>query len=295
MCAAPVSPTATTLVSEALKKAGHASPAAALQTRGEDYWMEEVKNDIFTLAKKLRTLQKTSVTILSKGLYRYSFPSDFSSHISLTLLDGDNEGTAQTGAAGSITLAAGSTYTEDYMLGKEILVTSGTGVSSLSQCTAYSTSTLIATVTPNFQTAPDATSTYMIIDTYYDLREGPIWDLNNNVYITGKGTPNEFRIVGDDAYGEFIVTPPPDQTYFGLKLRYYANLMGLDLAGTLIATCYSRWRNVFIQGVKAKCLENDDDERTNTETSKYNSMLQTLILREQYGMDLSNLSATIED
>lgn len=293
--AAPTAPTLTTLVSEALKKAGHASPAAALQTRGEDYWVEEVKNDIFTLAKKLRSLQSTSVTILAKGRYRYAFPSDFSSHITLTLLDGDEEGTAQAGAVGTITLAAANTYTENWMLGKEILVTSGTGISSLSQCTAYNTTTKVATVTPDFATAPDNTSTYMIIESYYDLNEGPIWDLNEFVYITGKGTPNEFRIIGSASYGEFIVTPPPDQTYYGMKLRYYADLMGVDLAGTLIATLYKRWRNVFIQGVKTKCLENDDDERAAKEASRYNSMLQTLILREQYGMDLSNLSATIED
>jgi hypothetical protein len=293
--AAPTAPTLATIVSEALKKAGHASPAAALTTRAQDYWMEEVKNDVFTLAKKLRSLQTQSVAILTKGKYRYAFPSDFSSHISLTLLDGNNTGTAQTGAAGSITLAAASNFAQDWMIGKEILITGGTGAGSMSQCTAYDTSTKVATVSPNFATAPDNTSTYLIVESYSPLKEGPIWNLDENIYTTGKGTPNEFRIVGSASYGEFIITPPPDQTYYGLKLIYYADLMGIDLAGTLMATIYKRWRNVFIQGVKARCLENDDDERTDNEMKKYNGMLNLLVMREQYGMDLSNLNATIED
>lgn len=293
--AAPTAPTLATLVSEGLKKAGHASPAAALSTRAQDYWIEEIKNDIFTLAKKLRSLQTTGVTVTDKGLWRYSFPSDFSSHISLTRMYGSETGTAQAGAAGTLTLKADAGHTEEWMLGKEILITSGTGSSGLSQCTAYNPTTKVATVTPNWPTTPDSTSTYMIVDEYIPLTEGPIWNMEDQVYETSKGPPTHFRIIGDADYGEFILTPPPDETYYGLKLRYYANLMTIDLAGTLMATLYYRWRNLWISGVKWKCLEFDDDDRQQVAMQQYQNHLREMLMREQYGYDLSNLSATIED
>ena len=65
-------------------------------------------------------------------------------------------------------------------------------------------------MTPDWPTTPDSTSTYMIIDSYHKLEEGPIWTIDDDVYVTSKGLPWEFRIVGDSDYGEFIVSPPPD-------------------------------------------------------------------------------------
>ena len=138
--ASPTAPTLATLVSEGLKKAGHASPAAALTTRAQDYWMEEIKNDVFTIAKKLRSLQTTAVTVLTKGLCVIHFLPTFDRISPLPVClaikpDG------QIACRGHPTLAATDGHTEEWMLGKEILITSGTGVGGLSQCTAFDTST----------------------------------------------------------------------------------------------------------------------------------------------------------
>ncbi|GAH12919.1 unnamed protein product, partial [marine sediment metagenome] len=83
--------------------------------------------------------------------------------------------------------------------------------------------------------------------------------------------------------------------YYGLKLRYYANLMILDEAGTLFLNLLYRWRNIWIQGIMAKQLESDDDTRAQAEVSRYNAMLQSLILRETYGMGESELAMSISD
>lgn len=71
-------------------------------------------------------------------------------------------GTAQDGAVGSITLAAGATATNDLYNGARILITGGTGTEQSRIITAYDGTTKVASVAPNWVTTPNATSTYEI-------------------------------------------------------------------------------------------------------------------------------------
>lgn len=291
---APSAPTLTELVTEGLKKAGNSNPSSAQITRASSYWMEEIKADIFEEAKTLKFLHSTTYRVLDKGNHRYSYPTDFSSDLSLELMYGTYTGTATGGASGSITLSATEAVSSDFAIGKYILVTSGTGKNSCSQITAYNTSTKVATVTPNFATAPVSGDGYMIIDTYYPLTQSPVWNLDTFNQPTIKNRPTTFYPIGDSDDGEYLVYPTPDQTY-GVQIRYYSNLMKLDTAGTLMTTLYQRWRNLWIQGVYMKALQEKDDVRVSQETQKYYSALRRLIARETYGMDLYNLNACVTD
>ena len=71
-------------------------------------------------------------------------------------------GTAQAGAAGSITLAVGEPSTTDIFVGCRILIHTGTGAKQERICTAYNGSTKVATVDRNWDVTPDATSQYEI-------------------------------------------------------------------------------------------------------------------------------------
>ena len=294
--AAPTAFTLVTLVSEALDKAGLSSPTTAEQDRGEDKFMEEIKNDVWHRGKKLNSLQKVEILVTSNGQDRYAQPTDFSSWLSLTVLDGTKNATAQDGAVGSITLVATDNSTETFMLGKKILIYSGTGAGSMSQCTAFSTTTKVATVTPDFTTAPDSTSKYIIIDSQYELTQEPIWDVNGLTDISRQGKPEVYYPIGDEDNGEIKLLPVPYRTGaipWGIEQRYYANLMKLDLAGTRLATIYQKWSSFFIQGVYAKQLQTDDDDRADRELEIYRRMLGELVMYETYGHDLSNLQASV--
>lgn len=74
-------------------------------------------------------------------------------------------GTAQGGAAGSITLAAAAIATDDLVNGLKVGISSGTGAGQARRIRDFVTATQVATVFPNWKTAPDNTSTYYI---YYD-------------------------------------------------------------------------------------------------------------------------------
>lgn len=75
----------------------------------------------------------------------------------------DHSGTAQAGAAGTITLASGASSTNDYYNGAVVSIYGGTGAGQSRKITAYVGSTRVATVDSNWVTTPDNTSTYFVI------------------------------------------------------------------------------------------------------------------------------------
>ena len=294
MCAAPTAPDLTSISTEALKQAGDTNPSSAKLTRAQTYWMREVKSEIFTRLKNLKPMQKTGYLPTTIGKHRYSNPSDFGSQMNLTLMSGAHTGTAQTGAVGSITLAADEDVTEDFILGKYVLVTSGTGASSCSQVTAYSTSTKVATVTPNFETAPAASSGYSVVDSYYPLKEALLPDYDTVLSGTVRNQPTHYITQGDSDDGEFILYPNPDKVY-GLQIRYYADLMNIDLASSQMTYLYQRYENVWIQGVLVRALRGKNETRYLEERQIYDRYLMELQARETYGMDMSNISCRVVD
>jgi hypothetical protein len=295
--AAPPVPSLRTLVTEALDRAGYANPSEARLQRAERHWMEETKQDIWRKSKKLKSLYTSSVAICTENQGRYPFPPDFASDLSVVLLHGTTRGTAQSGANAAITLASTEDVTQESILGKEILIYDGIAKANISQCTAYNTTTKVATVTPAWTTQPDSTSLYMIVDIYYPLKQNPIWNTDRNNYQTTRGTPFEYYPIGDSDSGEFILYPVPHHISdipFGMKLRYYANLLRVDLDSTLMATLYRDWMGELMQGVFVRALQDLDDVRYREEKQIYMNMINLLVATETYGLDLHNMQATVE-
>ena len=78
-----------------------------------------------------------------------------------SILNSAASGTAQAGAAGTITLAAaGSSAVNGFYTENFIRIMSGTGAGQICQISGYVGATKVATVKPNWTTAPDATSGY---------------------------------------------------------------------------------------------------------------------------------------
>jgi len=301
MCAAPTPPTLATITAEGLKKAGYttgSSQYSTLLTRAQNEWMEEIKFDVWMLAKKLRPLQTMGVVVVSKGKSRYSLPTDFSSYLSVSLVDGNVKSTFQAGSTTtSWVLNASEASAEEWIIGKEIVVYAGTAARMIGQVTAYSTSTKTATVvltTGETAVAPVSGDSYMIVDYEIPLTEGPVWDYDKYSMVPRTDRPTMYFPLGDSDDGELLLREVPDDTY-ALKIRYYADLLELDLAGTLMGTLYKRWRNIFIQGVYAKALQEMDDARAPGEFSTYGQMIQVLASREVYGYDLSGLQSRVEN
>ena len=80
--------------------------------------------------------------------------------MALTTLAADSSGTAQAGAAGTITLAAGAPATD--LTGFVIATTGGTGPGQERVITAYNTATKVASIYPDWTVNPDATTLYAV-------------------------------------------------------------------------------------------------------------------------------------
>lgn len=290
----PSAPTIAQLVSEGLNKGGESSPSSSLTTRATDQWVEEIKNDIWNLCKKPKLLHITAYGVFYRGQSKYSNPSDFSSDLTLTILDGSVRGTAQAGTVSSITLAADDPSSDTSIVGKEIMILAGTGQASWSQVISFDSSTKIATVTPNFSTAPSSDSTYMIIDQEYPVESRPVFQRDDIRRRPEVGIATEFFSIGDEDYGEFILNKAPDRVV-GARLRYYANIMRIDTDSQLYSTILQRWRQIFVNGIKFKKLDDEDDDGAPSAFSEYQNSLRTLINRESYGMDISSLQERVVD
>lgn len=286
-------PLLSELVLEGIKQAGDNNPSTTTISRATNNWIEEIKNDIWNLAKKPKVLHITSYSVLNRGQSRYAYPSDFSSDLSLSVLSGSYSGLAQNGAVNNISLAS-TDNSGDNIIGKEILITAGTAVGSCAQITSYNSTTKIAYVVPDFATAPVNGDSYLIIDQETPIETRPIFDRDSRVQITSPSLPLFAYSMGDDSEGYFILNCPPDKLY-GVRLRYYADITQIDSSSALMSTIYRRWRNVFVQGIKAKKLADEDDDRLDPEERKYANNLKMLLYREIYGVDLSNIVDRVTD
>lgn len=291
---APTIPTLASIVSEGLKQAGIKSPSPDLTTRAQEEWMLEIKEIIWNKEKKLTCLQTTSHGILTKGQSRYSMPTDYASDLTVVLLEGDKSGVAQGGGADTIILAADETATENDLIGYEILVTSGTGVASLSQIIAYDESTKEATVAPNFNTAPASGSAYLIVNREWPIDVKLVQRLDAGEKFIGLKRPEKAYIQGDEDFGEFQFDSPPDKVY-GARLRYYANILRTDTDSTLMSSLYLRWKNLFTGWITYKALDWGNNTRKDGEFQKHLLRLNELIIREKYGVDTSNVTETVSD
>jgi hypothetical protein len=310
LSALPAEVTIDMICEEGLKKAGYTSGTAqftALLTRAEESWLEEVKNDIFSLVKNPKYLQKTGVVSITANKARNSFPADFSTPISVTLLSSTVTGTAQAGGASTVTLASSDTNDADYMEGKEIVITGGTGLNQIRQIISYDANTKIATVDQAWATNPSTDSTYMIAESYDKLTEDGVWNRDGVENIRTLGKPHTYYPEGEKASGQtianytggFVVYPTPDDTYtYAVRVRYYVDLTKITLDTTTditLGVLYRRWRNVFVQGIFVKALQNQDDSRYAAEYGVYDKLLKSVQTRETYGVDMNDMRMRVVD
>jgi len=296
--ASPSNPTLASIVAEGLYQANESHPSTAVTTRYQTEVMEQLKNEVWKACRQPKIMQTFAYGVLVPGQSRYSCPTDFSSDMSAQILSGTIIGTAQSATPSTIVLDPSATNVLSDVLGKEILITSGTAQASASQIIGLSNNsgTITLTVSPNWPSTPDATSTYMVIDQKDPIKFEHIVEefrLSRPALI---GKPKKAYPIGDEDYDEFILDSAPDsnQTY-GIKFFYYANLMKTDLNSTLMSRLYLEWRNFWIQGIKAKHLMLNDDSRGNDEWSLWMQEVQKLVVTAQYGTDLHEFAQVVTD
>lgn len=273
--ALPANPTVTSIVTQGLKRAGRTSPSATQITEATDHAFQEVKADIMLIASTHPNLLATATTVTTRGQQRYATPIESNEQVGISLLDGPDDwrGTAQGGSARAIIFAATLAAVSDDLVGKYILITSGTGIEEYREITSYDSGTKTATVDANWSSIPTAGSTYLIVDRYQQL--WPIGTYSEFDKITSSsvlGLPSRAAIFSQ----EFLLYPVPDKSTYGLLNRYWVDLSKLDEEGDLFIQLLREWRSVWIQGVAVKSMQRFDEDRYQSELNVYKLMLDLL-------------------
>lgn len=292
--AAPAGPTLVTLVTEGLRQAGIFNPTPTQLSTYQNEVMEQLKNNLWQSVKQMKPLMTFSYSVLVAGQSRYSCPEDYSSDLSMVILVGLTTGLASGGSVN--TLVISTAVSQDQTIGKELLITGGSAASSCSQIIGVSgTGPYTLTVYPDFQATPDATSTYMIVDNQYPCDADHIANYDK-FRSAGLDRPRKFFPMGDEDFDEFIFDTAPDATQvYGVRMRYYVNIMTLDLNSTLMSTLYQKFRDYWIKGVRAQALADNDDTRAERGFAERDMKLQELVLSQQYGTDLHQLGQHVTD
>jgi hypothetical protein len=281
---APTDPTALTLVNEALKLAGYATPTTAQKERARDYWLQRVLNDIWTRAvaggnTRLKTLQTTATYIATVGRRRIAAPVDFSEELTINILDGTHTDTAQSGGTKQIVLASDEDVTDDDAVGAYILITAGTGIREYKEIVAYDEDTVTATIAFDWGTEPDSTSTYLIVDKHYPVDEQHQNDLDQITNPTVSGRPDQFSKYGDEIY----FNKPFDGTY-GVRMRYYANINKVDTdegSTNLFTKILRNWQEVLTAGVYKYALKHKKAwEAYGMAKQEYEQAVANLLIKE---------------
>lgn len=285
MCAVPIDPTATTIVTQALKDAGYKSPSFTQITEAKDYWLERIKNYIWNIVlengdTRLKTLQHTATTIGTIGSRRIALPADFSEEVTLSLLDGSHTGTVQSGGSSQVVLASDEDITEAEAVGYYYISITGTSKAQYREALTYNATTKALTTAIDWDSGsqPVSGDTYMIIDKHYPVTEQHQKDLDGMTNPTISGRPDMFSKFAE----EFYFNKPLDKAY-GIRLRYYANLNQVNLtegSSELITRIYRNWQMVFHQGLLWMIWNNDDDDRDKEAKRIFDQSISNVIAKE---------------
>ncbi len=272
--AVPSDVTEAIIKTAGLSDAGNTS--SAFSTLATNNWLPEAKEYVWTYFKKARDFQKTGVDITIKGSREYSLPSDYDRMLDVVILDGDTRGTAQAGTSNTITLASADTSTEDSVVGKYILVYSGTGENGYRQVTAFNTSTKVATMDSNWDTTPDATSLYMIVNYRQILTPATLQQLEAS-FTTGEKARPDFYAEYDN---KLFLAKVPDESYYGVLYRYYVNIMKLDDTSSIYTLFLNQFRMVLQKYIEMKALKKMDDTRADKEVKELARLTSYLISKQ---------------
>lgn len=298
--AAPTQPTPTTIVTEALNKYGIKVPTTAQLTRATDYGLELTKDTIWMFGKKWKSLLTTVYLKVVANQVLINLPTDFETFKDLTLLDGLQRG--QIGVAPtttSIPLQSMDSNPGQGQLGSQAVIGFETADATLvsgqsSTITAVNGAGTTLTLAPALSAAPTQGDSILIQDRQYPIDVKWIGEYDDLFYPTVKGYPMKAFQQQDATVGKLLFDRIPDRLYFA-RLRYYASLQMLDLAGTRYTTVLRRWKPVLVQGVYVWLLEDNSDDRLKDQMMKFTNMLKILVGREIDGVNQSDLQREVTD
>lgn len=255
-------PTQVTLIREALEQCNAIEKFA----RARDEWFPHILRDMAS-RRDWKVLESTAVVLPVENSPTVSLPSDYSRWIRFVMYRGYS-GTAQAGAAVTITLAAGETIPQVEAQGRYCIIVGGTGSGQYRSIVSYNTSTKLALLDSNWTVMPDATSEYLIGTEWQEMCLS-FWE--DKELGAKPGVPDQWA----EYNGELVFNRPPDSTVMAGLFNYYTDVDKLDLASADMMEIYARWRQCLHWGVCYRAWLERGDQRVVMAEEKFEQSLLT--------------------
>lgn len=265
--ATPTAPTVQSILTEAFRRCGFPSPTTAQLLRAEDEWFEDAKREISD-EKRWHNLEETVVMIPQAYIQAYPVPSPLFRVLRVRFYHGATRGTAQAGAAATITLAAGTGSST--FAGRKIFITGGAGAAQVNRIISMSGD--IASVACTWVTNPNSTSTYLIAESERQLI-GPEQSLSR--LGTGLG-----QLMAWEEYEQTLrFWPVPDLSTYALELDGVIDISLLDETDSRVVKLLREWRTFLTYSVMAKISEDNDDEKNADKWEQRAQMAKLRVMR----------------
>ena len=266
--AVPTVPTVNSLLTEAFRRCGIATPTAAQLLRAEDEWFEEVKRDIGD-EKRWHALEETIVMIPQAYIQVYPIPSPLLRVLRVRFYYGDVTGTTSAAGANSITLGSNA----GDVVGRKIYITSGTGAAQVNRITAYDATTGIATVACAWTTTPFP-STFMVA-----TLELPVCGPEPSVPMLGIGAS---QVINHWAEFEakLYFWPNLSISTCALELDGVVDLSLVDETDARVTRVLREWRTALVLGVMTRIQQEQNDDALNATQVLYDKALLRLKIKD---------------
>lgn len=260
--AVPTVPTVTSILTESFRRCGVPSPTTAQLTRAEDEWMEEVKQEL-QLEKRWHSHEETMVLIPQAYTQIYPLPSPLERVLSMRFYSGIT-GTASAGGTASITLAASGD-----VLGRKIFLLTGTGAVQSNRIIGLSG--LIASVSCDWSTVPDSTTTYMIADQEQPMI-GPVLGLPR----LGVGASNLIQ-KWEQYESQIVLWPIPNASTYAVEIQGTVDLSLVDETDDRLTRILREMRPALIAGVMVRIKEDQQDDDLPAYRARYQDLVQKMM------------------
>lgn len=170
--------------------------------------------------------------------------------------------TAQAGAAGTITLDASASATDDFYKGETIYIVGSTGIGQARIITSYVGSTKVATIQPNWVTNPSSSSVFIIVPTAHSLLAAnaiqAIWDALTSALTTagsiGKLLVDNINGTITSRMATFTYTAPDNATITAINAKT-TNLPSDPADASDVAAAISALNNISVANILAGVVE----------------------------------------
>ena len=263
-------PTIDTLIMEAYTVCGIPTPSTPQIQRARDHWFPAVLTEIQG-RKKFHTIEETMVVIPQPYLQVYAMPDPLQQVLRMRFYRGTKTGTAVSGGATTITLAASTGSATD--LGRKLFTTSGTGAAQVGRIVQVAGD--VYTISCEWDTVPTTGTTYMIEENEWEIM-GP----DKIARLDGRTISTMLQVWDFIEHNLRFYQALDSALQYAIEIDGIVDLCLVDADDARFLRLLREWRNPILKGLEWKIKEDQDDEFEQRADQKFKNATKDVMIAD---------------